>query len=344
MTVGVYRSNSDVRIERIPIPQIGSNEILMKVMASGICGSDLMEFHRKPKAGPNGSILGHEVSGEVVEVGNNIAGKYGVGDRIFVTHHVPCGECRSCRRGHGTRCDGFRLINNFEPGGFSQYIKVSGRSLDVGVIHLDDSVSYDQASFIEPLGTVVESEEKYKHNETVLIIGGGVAGILNAQMAGMNGAGKVIVTDINRDRWENACDFSDYAMNAKLFNPDLLKKINHGRLADKVIICSGAPEVTKQAFESFGDGGSVLFFTTPPKDVTINMDWYKNWRSLERVNMTYGATPESNQKAYELIRDGKIDVDSMISHRLPLEDLADAFKMASKGEGLKYIIHPNGDC
>lgn len=337
MKVGVYYNNRDVRVEERPFPEIDDNSILLKVMASGICGSDLMEFHRIKKAP---CILGHEVAGIVEEAGKNVE-SCKPGERIFVTHHVPCDSCRLCQRGYKTQCEEFKKINNFEPGGFSEYIKVSGKSLKTGVIKLPDNMSYEQASFIEPLGTVVEIAEELK-GDSVLVLGAGVAGILNIQLAKAYGAGDIIATDINKQRLEAAKKFgADYVINAQDCSPKLLRKINEGRLADKVIICTGAKSATEQAFQSYDEGGKIIFFSTPPEKEKVEIDWYEHWRKGFTIKPTYGSTPLSNLTAFWLIRKGIINVDKMITHCLPLEQIAEGFKIASEGKGLKVIIKPN---
>lgn len=338
MKVGVYYTNSDIRIEDRPLPQIGDDDILLKVMASGICGSDLMEFHRIKNAP---FIPGHELSGIIEETGKNVT-EYKAGDRIFVTHHVPCDSCRECQRGYGTQCVAFKKVNNFSPGGFAPFIKVSGRSLKTGTIKLPDNVSYDQASFIEPLGTVVEISEPLAGG-TVLVFGAGVAGLLNAQLAKVYGAGKVIVVDINEERLKIAKKLGvDFAVNAKDYSPDFLKQVNDGKLADKVIICTGATSATELAFESYGQGGKIIFFATPVENKTIEVHWYQHWRNGLTTQMTYGAGPQANYAAFSFIKNKLVNVDDMITHRLPLEELAKGFELATKGEGLKILIKPHG--
>jgi L-iditol 2-dehydrogenase len=345
MKVGVYYRNSDVRVEEKPFPTIGDDDILLKVMASGICGSDLMEFHRMKKAP---FVPGHELAGIIEDVGENIK-DYKKGDRIFVTHHVPCDNCRECERGNGIYCNDFQKINNFDPGGFAPYIQVKGRSVKTGIIKLPPKMSYEQGSFIEPLGTVIESLRKITwqgggfDGDSFLIFGAGVAGILNLQVARAYGAGRTIITDINEFRLKKAKELgADYAINAKDFSPDLLKDINQGRLADKVIISTGAKSAAEQAFKCYAPGSDIMFFATPPENQNLENDWYTYWRGVSRIGMTYGATPKSNYTAFWLIRHGVVNVDKMITHTLPLEEIAQGFKVASEGENcLKVIIKPN---
>ncbi|MBN1417375.1 MAG: alcohol dehydrogenase catalytic domain-containing protein [Planctomycetes bacterium] len=338
MKVGMYYSNRDIRIEEMPVPEAGDGGILLKIMASGICGSDLMEFHRIKKAP---LVLGHEVAGEVVEVGRDVEG-YAPGDRIFVTHHVPCDRCRECLRGYRTQCQTFKTKNNFQPGGFAPYVRVSGRSLETGSIRLPDDMTFEQGTFIEPLGTAVEAGEPLG-GASVLVLGCGVAGLLNIQLAAAYGAGTIIATDVQPYRLEMARRLgADHAIDARAFSPDLLRERNDGRLADRVIICTGATSATEMAFRSYEQGGTILFFATPPEKVPVEIDWYDHWRRGLTTRVTYGATPEANRTSFHLIRRKVVDVDAMMTHRLPLEEIAEGFRLASEGaECLKVIIEPN---
>lgn len=336
MKVGMYYNNRDVRVEEMPVPEIGSEDILLRVKASGICGSDLMEFHRIKKAP---LVLGHEIAGEIAQIGRAVK-DYGVGEKVFVTHHVPCDNCRECLRGFKTQCSKFKKVNNFYPGGFSEYVRVGGRSLKTGVIRLED-LSYEQGSFIEPLGTCVEPADSLR-GDSVLVFGSGVAGLLNIQLARAFGAGRIIATDVNEYRLEKAKQFgADYAINAKEFTPDLLRELNDGRLADRVIICTGAKSANEMAFQSYDQGGKILFFATPPEKEGIEINWYNHWRNGLTTRVTYGATPSSNLTAHGLIKRGIVNVKDMVTHRLPLDEIATGFRLASEGKDcLKVIIQP----
>ena len=336
----MYYNNRDVRVEEQPIPEIGSRDLLIKVMASGICGTDIMGWYRIKKAP---MVQGHEIAGEIVEVGRDIK-DYEVGDRVFATHHVPCEGCRDCLRGNGTLCDTFQKKNNFYPGGFSEYVRVSGRSVITGMINLPDEMSYEQGTFIEPLGTVVEGmqEASLKEGDTVLVLGSGIAGLLNIKYASAFGAGIIIATDINDKRLEYAKKFgADYTVNANDYSPDFLREVNEGRLADIVIVCAAAKGATEQALKSFGKGAYIIHFATPREGEKVERDDFANWRTGLKEMRTYGATPNSCNTAFNLIRSGFIKVEDMITHRFSLEEIAEGFRVASEGEGLKVIIEPN---
>lgn len=333
MKVGMYYNNHDVRVEEMSIPEISDNEILLKIMASGICGSDLMEFHRIKKAP---CILGHEISGIIQESKHP---DYKKGERIFVTHHVPCDSCIECQKGYKTQCNDFKKVNNFTPGGFAEYTKISGKSLETGAIRLE-SLTYDEGTFIEPLGTVVESAEKL-NGDSVLVLGCGIAGLLNIQLARAYGAGTIIATDTNEKRLSYATESgADHALFAKDFTPNYFKELNKGRLADKVIICTGAKSATEMAFKSYEQGGTILFFTTPPEKEEVNIEWYQHWRNGLTTKVTYGATPEANKTAYELLKHKVVKVCNLYTP-FPLEKIDQGFRLASKGDVLKAVLHPH---
>ncbi len=337
MRVGMYYNNRDVRLQEMPIPETGDKDILIKVIASGICGTDIMEWYRIKKAP---MVQGHEIAGEIVEVGKDIT-EYKVGDRVFATHHVPCGCCRDCLRGNGTSCDEFQKVNNFYPGGFAEYVRVTGKSVKKGILKLPGNVYYEQGSFIEPLGSVVEGVDLEKGG-TVLVLGSGVAGLLTIKYARIfPKVERVIATDINDKRLEYAKKFgADYVINANEYSPDKLREVNDGRLADAVVVCAGAKSATEQALLSFGKGAQIIHFATPKEGEKVERDDFVNWRTGLEEKRTYGASPGSCKIALEYITYGLVKVDELITHRLSLEEIAEGFRIASQGEGLKVIIQP----
>src|SRR5512140_2343389 len=183
MRVAVYYRNNDVRIEERPVPKIGAGEILVKVRASGICGTDVMEWYRIKKA-PR--ILGHEIAGDVVESNSP---KYKPGQRVFVSHHVPCYACKYCREGHHTAC-GTLHTGNYDPGGYSEFVRVPKINVAYGVYVLPKKLSYEEGTMIEPLACAIRGQQVIgvKKGQTVLILGCGISGLLNIRIAKLNGA------------------------------------------------------------------------------------------------------------------------------------------------------------
>lgn len=343
MRVGMYYSNSKVEVEELPVPDVGETDILIKVIASGICGSDVLEWYRIKKAP---LVLGHEVSGTIVEVGKHVK-KFKKGDRVFTTHHVPCDECYWCLTGHHTACNVFQTVNNFSPGGFSEYLRVSGKSVYTGTYVLPDSMSYEQGSFIEPLGTVVRGLRaiSLKPGNTILILGCGIAGLMMIKLARALGAGRIIATDIDDYRLQAAkrCG-AEVTVRAEDDVAACIKDINNNRLADKVIVCTGAVSAAYQAMESVDRGGTVLFFAVPNPGQTIAIDFNPFWRNDVSLKTCYGAAPIDNIQAIELLRAGNIIVDDLVTHRFSLEEIAVGFRTASEAKNcLKVIIKPHGD-
>ncbi len=340
MLVGMYYHNKKVEVEELPIPVLGQDDILIKVMASGICGSDVLEWYRIKKAP---LVLGHEVAGEVVDVGGHIK-HLKKGDRVFATHHVPCEECYFCRRGHETACEVFQTKNNFSPGGFSEYLRVSGKSVHTGVLKLPHDVSYEEGSFIEPLGTVVRGLKAIdlQKDDTVVVLGCGIAGLLMIKLAKAYGAGKIIATDIDDFRLDAARRFGA-AITLKP-HEDIkgrLLEINDGRLADKVIVCAGVLSAARQSIGLVERGGTILFFAVPNPGEVVDIDFTPFWRNDITIKTCYGASPKDNTKALELIREKIVDVEDLITHRLSLSEIGKGFEIASKGKDcLKVIIKP----
>ena len=237
MLVGMYYNNRDVRAEEMPKPKIGPGEILLKMKASGICGSDLMEWYRIKKAP---LVLGHEVSGEIAELGEGVK-DYKVGDRVFVAHHVPCNACRYCLSGNHTACQTLHTTN-FYPGGFAEYIRVPALNVDRGTFLLPESVSFEEGTFIEPLACVLRGQRTVNigPGQSVLILGSGISGLLHLLLAQSMGAGRIMMTDINEFRLNMAKELgAEAVINAKDDVIGALRKVNEGRLADLVIVCAG---------------------------------------------------------------------------------------------------------
>jgi L-iditol 2-dehydrogenase len=340
MRVAMYYNNRDVRIEEHPKPKIGPGEILVKILASGICGSDVMEWYRIKKAP---IVLGHEIAGEIVEVGEGVD-RYKVGNRVFVSHHIPCNTCRYCLKGYHTVCETLQTTN-FDPGGFGEYVRAPQLNVDRGTFILPDEVSLDEGTFVEPLGCVIRGQRVagLKPGMTVLILGSGISGLLHLMLARALGAGKIITTDINEYRMKAAKDLgADHVFNAGEDVPKRLRQVNDGKLADLVIICAGALSVFKQALKSVDRGGTILFFAPTDPGVELPVPVNDFWRNSITLLPSYGAAPADCLQAIELMRSKRVPVARMITHRLPLEQTALGFKLVAEAkECIKVIIKPH---
>jgi L-iditol 2-dehydrogenase len=340
MLVAVYYNNRDVRIEEMAKPEIGNDEILLKVMASGICGSDVTEWYRVPKA-PR--VLGHEATGTIAKIGKDVT-KYKVGDRVFVSHHVPCNKCRYCLKGHHTACETLHTTNYF-PGGFAQLIRVPRINVEHGVYKLPVGMSFEEGTFIEPLACVLRGQRlaDVRKEDSLLIIGSGVSGILHAQLAKFKGLERVVVADINPYRLEMAEKFgADYVIDAKENLPQKLKEVNDGRLADQVVVCTGATQAAFTALGCVDKGGTILFFAVPEPSVNVPVPINQFWRNEITIKTSYGAAPNDLAESLAVLAQKKLNIKGMITHRLSLQEAAEGFRlMAAAGESLKVIIEPN---
>jgi L-iditol 2-dehydrogenase len=336
LKVALYYSNDDIRIQECPVPQISDGEILVKMMASGICGTDVMQWYRQKKA-PR--VLGHEMAGEIVETGKGVD-KFKTGDRVFVSHHVPCYNCHYCNSGNYTACESLHT-GNYEPGGFSEYIRVPAQNVEYGTFILPDSMTYEEAAMIEPLACVVAGQKQIeiKKGQTVLVIGSGMSGLLHIQMAKSKGV-TVVATDISKYRLDKALEFgADYVFNAKEYSTDKLKKLNNNRLADRVVVCAGAKQAVDDAITSIDRKGKILFFAVSDGD--INIPAVRFWRDEITVAFSYGASPEDLKAAMDIIESGTINVRDMVTHKLLLSDIQKGFKLVSEAkESLKVVIIP----
>ncbi len=325
MKVAVYYNNNDIRIEDRPEPEIKDGEILVKVKASGICGTDLMEWYRIKKA-PR--VLGHEMAGEIVESKSD---KFSIGRRVFVSHHVPCNECTYCLAGNHTACETLHK-GNYDPGGFSEFIRIPKINVENGTYVLPEHVSYEEGTMIEPLACVVRAQRiiGVKEGQTVLVMGCGISGLLNIEMAKLKKA-KVIATDIVEYRLYRAkkCG-ADEVFNA---NEDMDIK------ADRVIMCTGAMPAFEKAFKYIDRKGIIMLFAIPNKNISIPVEDF--WRNELALVSSYGAAPVDLEESLKLIKDGKMNVKDMITHRVELEDIQRGFKIAGEAkDSLKVVVVP----
>ncbi len=341
MRVAMYYSNKDVRLEEMPKPEIGPGEILMKVEASGICGSDVMEWYRKDKVP---LVLGHEVAGEIVEVGLGVE-KFNLGDKVAATHHVPCNTCHYCQTDNVTACETLQRHTHFYPGGFAEYVRLPAINVDRGVFPIPQGVSYEEATFTEPLACVLRGQKKARLNpaDSVFVVGCGISGLLHINLALALGAGRIIAADTIEHRMRVAEKFgAESVINAEEEVPTRLREVNSGRLADLVIICRGA--FIPQALKSVEKGGTVLFFAGAKENdkipCTVNELF---WRTEITLTTSYAGSPDDCINALELIRAGRVNVKDMITQHFGLAEAGKGFYLVShpwEQESIKVIIEP----
>jgi len=336
MKVAVYYSNDDIRFEELPIPEIKSGEILVKMKASGICGTDVMEWYRKKKA-PR--VLGHEMAGEIVATAEGVK-DFKTGDRVFVSHHVPCYECHLCLCGKHSACETLHT-GNYYPGGFAEYIRIPEQNVKYGTFRLPENVSYEEAAMIEPLACALAGQKRIgiKSGQTILIVGSGISGLAHIQFARLKNAG-IIATDINKYRLNKALQFgADHIIDANEYSVEKLKAVNRGMLAETVVVCAGADKAVSDAFSSVEKRGTILFFAVPEKAITLPS--VNLWRDEVSIAFSYGAATEDIRETLELITDGSIDANKMITHSVALPDIQKGFRLVSEAkESLKVVVVP----
>jgi len=335
----MYYNNRDVRVEEMPVPRIGPGELLVKVFASGICGSDVMEWYRIKKA-PR--VLGHEITGEIAEAGEGVK-NYKKGDRVFVSHHVPCNKCYYCLKGSHTACDTLHRTN-YDPGGFAEYIRIPQINVDRGVYLLPDEMTYEEGTFIEPLACVVRGQRlaRLRPGQAVFVIGSGISGLIHIALARALGAGRIIATDITGYRLKAAGRFgADASISASEDVPKRLLELNDGRRADVVIVCAGALSAAATALQCVDKGGTVLFFAVPEPEIMVPVPMNDMWRDEITLMTSYGAGPFDLETAMNLMRNRRVSLKDMITHRLSFSEGGLGFQLVAEAkDSIKVIFEP----
>ena len=336
MKVSYWHNNQDIRIEEVPTPTPGPKEMLVKVISCGICGSDIVEWYRLPRAP---LVQGHEIGAEIVAVGYSVK-RYKSGDRVFIAPKIPCGKCFYCVNGHYPQCT---EIKERLPGGFAEYILVPEIFVENGTYLLPEKITYDQSTFIEPLACVVRAERLagIKTGDSVLVIGCGMAGLLHVKLAKAKGY-KVIAVDINKKKLEIAARMGADAIIDSGDDVGARLIVENGKKADVVLLCVAAERALEQAWECVDKGGVVVLFAVPGPDKKVVVPVNDFWMKEMSILTSYYCGPPDITEAMKLIESGNIVVDDLITHRLPLADIASGFQLVSDGrESIKVIIEPH---
>ncbi len=338
MKVAKLYSFEDIRIEDMPIPDIGSGDALVRVKACGICSGDVMPWHIKKKSP---LVLGHEPAGEIVKVGNRVK-DFKPKDRVFFHHHTPCFKCKYCKRRDYVQCSAWRE-SGIVPGGIAEYVLIPEINLKGDTLLLPEKISFEEATFIEPSACVVKSMEraKIRDGDTVLVIGLGAMGQLHIMLAKKYGAGKIIGADRVPYRLNCAKESgADIIIDISTLNLiDAVNKATNGYMADLVIVGPGSVEAMSQGIACAGRGGTVLFFTpTNPGDILqIN----PNEIYFKDINIvtSYSCGPDDTREALDLIKHGIVNAKKLVTHRFPIERTAEAFKLTAEAKNsLKVLI------
>jgi L-iditol 2-dehydrogenase len=337
--VAVYYNNSDIRLEDRPRPTPGPGELLVQVAASGICGSDVMEWYRVPKAP---IVLGHEVAGIVAGTGAGVEA-FRAGDRVVTTHHVPCNTCRYCLTGRASVCDTLRTTH-FDPGGFSEFVRIPAANVERGTFPLPDAVSFEEGSFVEPLACVVRALRiaRMRPGQSVTVLGCGISGVLHLQAARALGAGRIVATDPSDYRRAAGSRYgADLVLPPDEDVPAAIRSANRGRLADLVLVCTAALPAIRQAFSCVDRGGSILFFAPAPPGTAFPVPLFDLWNDGISIFHSYAGPPADMLRALELIASKRVEVASMVTHRLGLAQTPEGFRLVARaGDSLKVVIDP----
>ena len=336
MKIAKWYNNKDIRIEDVPTPKPGPTEMLVKIISCGICGSDVVEWYRLPRAP---LVQGHEIGAEIFEVGSSVK-KYKPGQRVFIAPKVPCMQCGYCENGHFPVCT---TINERLPGGFAEYILVPQPLVEKGTYHLPHKITYDQSTFIEPLACVVRAQRLagLKKDQTLLVIGCGMSGLLHIKLAKAKKC-RIIATDINPKRLQFAADFGAEVTIDAAKNLAERLIVENGEKADVVMLCTSAIAAVEQAWRCADKGGVIVFFAVPGPDKQVIVPINDFWTQEIKILTSYYCGPPDIAEAIALIEAETIIVDDMITHKLSLKDIAAGFQLVMNGrESMKVIIHPN---
>ena len=345
MRAGVYREKGVVRVEEVPLPEVGEYEVLIKVAACGICGTDIKKIFHRYVDPPQ--ILGHELAGTVVAVGRGVT-KWKPGDRVMSFHHIPCGTCFYCQKRLFSQCQQYKttgLTGGFTPngGGFGQYVKAMPWVVERGVVALPDNVSFEEATFIEPINTIVKAVEKARVNagETVLIAGCGPIGLQFLMVSRLKGA-KIYTSDPLARRREKSLNLG--AIEA--FDPsggtlvEDMKARTGGRGADAVLVAVAHPAVVTEALQAARPGGRVLLFAANDPVTRIEFPAAAVGIDEKEILGSYSAAVDLQEAAAELILHKKLPVMDIVTHRFPLDRIQEALELAAHptAQSLKVLI------
>jgi L-iditol 2-dehydrogenase len=347
MRAAVYRGKGRVVVESVPVPMIGEGEVLIRVAACGICGTDLKKIEHGFVAAPQ--IFGHEVSGTVVAVGAGVT-KWKTGDRVMSFHHVPCGACFYCERRLFSQCPGYKKVGltaGFDPngGGFAQYVRAMPWVAERGMVAVPDSVSFDEASFIEPVNTCIKAVEKARvaAGETVVVMGLGPIGLLLMMLSKLRGA-NVIGSDPMPERRSKSLSLgADFALNPR--DGRLLEEVRErtsGRGADAVLVAVPIPSALTDGLALARPGGRVLLFAQNDPKMQIEFPAAAVGVEEKEILGSYSAAVDRQEESARLIFSRQLPVSKLISHRFSLEDMDRALQLAARpvGNSLKVVIHP----
>ena len=347
MRAAVYRGKGRVVVETVPVPTIEAGEVLIRVAACGICGTDLKKIEHGFVPAPQ--IFGHEVSGTVAAVGSGVT-KWKLGDRVMSFHHVPCGACFYCERRLFSQCPGYKKVGltaGFDPngGGFAQYVRALPWVAERGMVAIPDDVSFDEASFIEPVNTCIKAVEKARvaAGETAVVMGLGPIGLLLAMLSKLEGATVIGSDPLPERRTKGVSLGVDVAVDPREGRlGEEISSRTQGRGADVVLVAVPIPAALTDALNLARPGGRVLLFAQNDPLMKIEFPAAAVGVEEKEISGSYSAAIDRAGEAARLIFTHKLPVKDLISHRFSLEDMGRALQLAARpvGNSLKVVIHP----
>src|SRR5579863_9921192 len=346
MQAAVYRGVNDVRLETVPVPQIGPGELLLRVHSCGVCGTDLKKIATGSHSAPR--IFGHETSGVVAAVGAGVT-KFQPGDRVVVFHHIPCRQCYYCRHKTFAQCSTYKKVGctaGFEPsgGGFAEYVRVMDWIVEEGTVKIPQGVSFEQACFVEPVNTCMKGIEALhlEPGETVLAIGQGPIGIILSVLARKAGA-TVITSDLypERLRITKSLGFEHLIDASQQDAVRSVRQQTEGRGADAVILAVGSNALIRPAMEAARPGGRILLFAQTQRGEVV-VDPATICVDEKTLVGSYSASVDLQEESVRFVMDREMDLEQLISHRFPLQDCARALELAAHPQpsSMKIVIQP----
>jgi L-iditol 2-dehydrogenase len=346
MQAAVYRGINDVRLETVPVPQIGPGEMLVRVHSCGVCGTDLKKIATGSHSAPR--IFGHETAGVVAAVGDDV-GQYRRGDRVMVFHHIPCRQCFYCHNKTFAQCTTYKKVGctaGFEPsgGGFAEYVRVMDWIVEHGTVRIPQDVSFEQASFVEPVNTCMKGIEALRLHpgETVLTIGQGPIGIILSVLARRAGA-SLITSDLYPERLKIGSSFGlDNSIDASRTNVvERVRELTQGRGADAVILAVGGNSLIRSAMDAARPGGRILLFAQTQHGEAV-IDPAAICVDEKSLVGSYSASVDLQEESIRFVMNREMDLESLVSHRFPLDQSAQALDLAAHPQpsSMKIVIQP----
>jgi len=341
-----FYAPGDLRVGNVPEPTAGPGELKLRMHATATCGTDAKIFRHGHHRLEPPQIIGHELAGEVIEIGDGVSG-FTPGDRVQVIAAVPCGTCWACTSGAMTVCPNQTSMGYQYPGGFAEQMVVPAAVLAVdGVNRIPGGVSYAEAAVTEPLACALNAQELVRvgPGDVVVVMGAGPIGCLHVRLARSLGATTVYLVDVNADRLAMSAErvSPDAAVDATADDPvDAIRKLTGGRGPTVVVTAAPAGSAQEQAIEMAAPQGRISFFGGLPKDDPyIRCDSnLVHYRELSLVGAN-GSSPAHNRRALELIARGAVPVADLITHRLPLDDIHAAIEAVMSGTAIKVVVEP----